>query len=226
MIDGILIIDKEKGITSYDVIRRLKKELPKGIKIGHAGTLDPFATGILIVMIGRSATKLMDQFHTLKKKYIIEAVLGYSTDTQDVTGKIVKTTQVDTLPNLKCIEDTIKSNFLGKISQTPPRYSAKKINGQKAYELAREGKEFDLKPKEVEIFECKILEYNYPTLKLEISCSTGTYIRTVANDIGEKLKTYATAKELRRLSIGNFSVNEAGSSIIEVDKVIERIENE
>ena len=124
------------------------------------------------------------------------------------------------------IEKVIKQDYLGKISQMPPHYSAKKINGRKAYELAREGKEFELKPKEIEIYECKILEYDYPVLKLEVLCSTGTYIRTLVNDIGKQLGTFGTAKELRRTDIGGFSIKKAGDSIIEVDKVIEIIENE
>ena len=225
MINGILLIDKEKGITSYDVIRKLKKELPQGIKIGHTGTLDPFASGLLIVMIGREATKLMNQFHTLKKRYMVEAELGFSTDTQDITGRITKYSTMKEFPTREDVEGVINENFLGKILQTPPPYSAKKVKGRKAYELAREGKKFELRPKEIEIYECKILEYEYPKLKLEILCSTGTYIRTLINDIGEKLGIYATAIELRRTEIGSFSLENSGGSIIEIDKVIDILNN-
>ncbi|MCD4811686.1 tRNA pseudouridine(55) synthase TruB [bacterium] len=225
MIDGIILIDKEKGITSYDVIRKLKRDFEKGTKVGHAGTLDPFATGLLIVMVGRQATKLMERFHTLKKRYVVEAELGFKTDTQDITGEVVKESVVKDTPTKEVIEELIAKEFVGKISQTPPHYSAKKIKGRKSYELAREGKEFKLLPKEIEIFECKILEYEYPKLELEVLCSTGTYIRTLVNDIGERLGTYATAVELRRLNIGKFSVEDVGSSIMGVDKVIEMINN-
>ena len=223
IINGILIIDKPKGITSYDVIRNLKKDFPKGTKIGHAGILDPFATGLLIVMVGREATKLMDKFHTLKKRYVVEAQLGFCTDTQDITGKILRLSQVGNIPTLQSIQNVIDENFCGSILQTPPNYSAKKIGGRKAYELAREGQHIELKPKQIEIYECKVREYEYPKLILEILCSTGTYVRTVVNDIGEKLGVYATSVELRRTNIGEFSVDDAGSSIISVDKVIESI---
>jgi tRNA pseudouridine55 synthase len=226
IINGILIIDKPKGITSYDVIRNLKKDFPKGTKIGHTGTLDPFATGLLIVMVGREVTKLMDKFHTLKKRYIVEAQLGFCTDTQDITGKILKSNQVENIPTLQGIQDVIEKNFCGSIFQTPPNYSAKKINGRKAYELARGGQYLELKPKQIEIYECKVREYEYPKLVLEILCSTGTYVRTVVNDIGEKLGVYATSVELRRTNIGKFSVEDAGSSIIGVNKVIESINHE
>ena len=225
MINGILLIDKEKGITSYDVIRKLKKKIPRDTKIGHTGTLDPFASGLLIVMIGREATKLMNQFHTLKKRYIVEAELGFSTDTQDITGRITKHSTVKKFPVREDVKGVINENFLGKILQTPPSYSAKKIKGRKAYELAREGKKFELQPKEIEIYECKILEYEYPQLKLEVLCSTGTYIRTLVSDIGEKLGTYATATELRRTGIGSFSLEDSGGSMIEVDKVIDILNN-
>ncbi len=220
-----MLIDKEKGITSYDVIRRLKKDLVKGTKIGHAGTLDPFATGLLIVMIGREATKLMERFHTLKKRYVVEAQFGFKTDTQDIMGEVVEKSVDGDIPTKEDIEKVVEREFLGRILQTPPHYSAKKIKGRKAYELAREGKEFTLLPKEIEIYECKILEYEYPKLKLGILCSTGTYIRTLVNDIGEKLGNYATAVELRRVNIGGFSVEDAGRGIMGVDKVIEVIEN-
>ena len=198
MINGILLIDKKKGITSYDVIRNIKKDYPKGTKIGHTGTLDPFATGLLIIMIGRQATKLMDRFHNFKKRYIVEAQFGFETDTQDITGKVVSKTDDGIVPTKEDIEKTINKKFLGKIKQIPPKYSAKKIKGKKAYELAREGKEFELKPREIEIFEFKILDYNYPNIKYEILCSTGTYIRTLVHDLAKVSGTYATATELRR----------------------------
>jgi tRNA pseudouridine55 synthase len=225
MINGILLTDKEKGITSYDVIRRIKSDYPKDIKIGHTGTLDPFATGLLILMIGRQATKLMNRFHKLKKKYIVEAIFGFETDTQDITGKVVYKCKDVVIPTKKDIKKTIGKNFIGLIPQIPPHYSAKKVKGKKAYQLAREGTDFELNPKKVEIYECKLLDYNYPNIKLEILCSTGTYIRTLVSDIGRTLGTYATATELRRTDIGSFSVVDADGSIIEVDKVLEILDD-
>jgi tRNA pseudouridine55 synthase len=226
MINGILLIDKKKGITSYDVIRNIKKNYPKGTKIGHTGTLDPFATGLLIIMIGREATKLMDRFHKFKKRYIVDAQFGFETDTQDITGVVLSKSDDGIVPTRKDIEITINENFLGKIKQIPPKYSAKKIKGKKAYQLAREGKEFKLKPKEIEIFEFKILDYNYPNIKCEVLCSTGTYLRTLVHDVARILGTYATATDLRRTDIGHFSVKDADGSIIEIDKVLEILDNE
>jgi tRNA pseudouridine55 synthase len=226
MINGILLVDKEKGITSYDVIREVKRKYPKGTKIGHTGTLDPFATGLLIIMIGRQATKLMNRFHKLKKRYVVDAQFGFETDTQDITGIVVSKSDDGIIPTKEDIRTTIEKNFLGPIKQIPPRYSAKKIKGKKAYELAREGKKFALNPKEIEIYEFKILDYSYPNIKLEVFCSTGTYIRTLVHDLARALGTYATATELRRTQIGKFSVEDVDGSIIEIDKVKEILNNE
>jgi tRNA pseudouridine55 synthase len=226
MINGILLVDKKKGITSYDVIREIKRKYPKGTKIGHTGTLDPFATGLLIIMVGRQATKLMDRFHKLKKRYVVDAKFGFATDTQDITGIVVSKSDDGIIPTKEDIQTTIEKKFLGSIKQIPPRYSAKKIKGKKAYELAREGKEFQLKPKEIEIYEFVILDYNYPNIKFEVLCSTGTYIRTLVHDLARALGTYATATELRRTQIGKFSVEDVDGSIIEIDKVKEILNNE
>ena len=177
-------------------------------------------------MIGRQATKLMNRFHKLKKRYIVDAQFGFETDTQDITGKIISKSDDGIVPKKDYIEKVIEKRFLRKIKQIPPIYSAKKIKGKKAYELAREGKDFILKPKEIEIYEFKILDYSYPYIKYEILCSTGTYIRTLVHDLGRVLGTYATATELRRTEIGPFSVNNAGGSIIKVDKVLTILRNE
>jgi len=226
MINGILLLDKSKGITSYGVIRELKRKYPKGTRIGHTGTLDPFATGLLIIMIGRQATKLMERFHKLKKRYIVDAQFGFETDTQDITGVVVSKSDDGIIPTKDDIQASIRRDFLGSISQIPPRYSAKKIKGKKAYELAREGKEFKLSPKEIEIYEFKMLSYDYPNVKYEILCSTGTYIRTLVHDLAKTLGTYATATELRRTEIGSFSIDDVDGSIIKVDKVLEILDNE
>jgi tRNA pseudouridine55 synthase len=220
MIEGILLVDKEKGITSYDVIREIKRKYPKGTKIGHTGTLDPFATGLLIIMIGRQATKLMNRFHKFKKRYIVNAQFGFETDTQDITGQIVVKTDDGIVPTKDDIRNQIKKNFLGKIEQIPPKYSAKKIKGKKAYELARQGKDFTLKPKKIEIFDFKIVKYEYPYIKFQIFCSTGTYVRTLVKDLARSLGTYATATDLRRTQIGPFRVEDVDGSIIKVDKVL------
>jgi tRNA pseudouridine55 synthase len=232
MIDGILLIDKEEGITSYDAIRRLKHLLPRKYKIGHAGTLDPFATGLLIILLGK-ATKLMDTIHGLEKEYQVTAEFGYATDTQDCTGEKINVPPTISAISKEELEENIKKHFLGNISQLPPQYSAKKINGQKAYDLARQGTEAELKPKDIRIYDFEITKYEWPFVTFRVVCSTGTYIRTLVNDLGEKVGTYATAVALRRTRIGEFNVNDAVStkainestleSIIGIDKVKETL---
>lgn len=228
MIDGILLVDKEVGITSYDVIRRLKKSFVSKEKIGHAGTLDPFASGLLVILLGK-ATKKMNVFHTYEKEYEVEAELGFSTDTQDIEGKKVLINDTKCRPSLKEIQTIIESNLLGNILQMPPIYSAKKVNGRNAYSLAREGKKVELKPKEIFVSQFEVYEYEYPTIKCKIKCSTGTYVRTLIHDLGMMLGIYATAKNLRRLSIGSFNVNEAVKStdinMLNVQNILKRVIN-
>lgn len=208
MINGILLINKEEGITSYDVIRKLKKVLPKGQKIGHGGTLDPFATGLLIILLGKG-TKLMNQIHSLKKEYMVKAEFGYATDTQDVTGEKIEVCENLVEVSKDKIESVIKGKFLGEIYQTPPMFSAKKIKGRKAYDLAREGKEVNIEPKKITIHFFGLVHYDWPYSTFFVSCSTGTYIRTLVNDLGNEIGTYATAVELQRTKIGDFNLENA-----------------
>ncbi|MFA5633567.1 MAG: tRNA pseudouridine(55) synthase TruB [Candidatus Dojkabacteria bacterium] len=211
MIEGILLIDKEEGITSYDVIRKLKRVLPKGQKIGHAGTLDPFATGLLIILLGKS-TKLMNNFLELRKEYEVRVEFGYSTDTQDITGRKTNISKDFKKISKEKIERMIGERFLGRILQLPPQYSAKKVKGKKAYEYAREGEKVDLKPKEIEIYEFDIINYDWPVVDFNVMCSSGTYVRTLANDLGLNLETFATPIKLRRIRIGEFNVSDSLSS--------------
>ena len=215
MEDGILLVDKQKDITSYDVIRICKRVFPKGQKIGHAGTLDPFATGLLIILLGK-CTKLMDTIHSYKKEYIVKAEFGYSTDTQDVTGNKLQSLENINYYKEKLTESVIKEeidkNFIGKLQQVPPIYSAKKINGQKAYDLARKGQNVELKPKEIDVYSFDVVSLDFPYATFRIECSTGTYIRTLVNDLGFNLGVYATAVELRRTKIGEYNVEDAISS--------------
>ena len=228
MIDGILLIDKEVGITSYDVIRRLKKTIQEKIKIGHTGTLDPFASGLLVILLGKG-TKLMNTFHTYEKVYEVEAILGFSTDTQDIEGKEVEKDLKSIKPTKEEIVRVIEREFLGDILQKPPMYSAKMVKGERAYFLARRGEYVDLEPKKVYVSQFEVYEYEYPTLKCKIKCSTGTYIRTLVHDLGIKLGTYATSKNLRRTSIGSFNVSESIKSmdIVELGKenILRRVIN-
>lgn len=211
MIDGILLIDKEKNITSYDVIRKLKRILPKGQKIGHAGTLDPFATGLLIVLLGK-ATKSMDDILHYKKEYLVKAEFGYSTTTQDPTGEKIHQSNNHLPISIESIQEVINKYYIGEIEQTPPAFSAVKINGKKAYELARAGIETKIKSRKVYIYEYKITEYTWPFVSFLIQCSSGTYVRTLINDLGEELKVFATAVDLRRNTIGENNVKDAFKS--------------
>jgi len=212
-LDGVFLVDKPAGITSYDVIRGIKHELAdrdmlKGQKIGHAGTLDPFATGLLIILFG-SATKKFDDFQKMKKTYIVEAEFGYETDSYDVTGEIVKDETADVKNNVVSrdkLEKAIASKFIGKIMQTPPKFSAKKVNGARAYDLARKNVDFELKPVEVEVFRYEITDYKWPRVKFIIECSSGTYIRSLVVDLAREVGSSATCVSLRRISVGEFVV--------------------
>jgi tRNA pseudouridine55 synthase len=206
MKSGFLLVDKPEGMTSHDVVDYLRK-ITKIKKIGHAGTLDPIATGLLILGIGREATKKLSEFQKLDKEYIAKIRLGVKSDTFDKEGKIEKV-QFEKIPKREEIEEVLKS-FCGEILQTPPPYSAKKIKGKKAYELARKGLKVELSPVKVKIHQIEILNYSFPYLKIKVSCSSGTYIRSLANDIGEKLKVGGLIEELSRTKIGNFKVENA-----------------
>ncbi len=208
MIDGILLVDKEVNITSYDVIRRVKKALDGKEKIGHSGTLDPFASGLLILLFGK-ATKLMSTFLSYEKVYDATAKFGITTDTQDITGEVVKEDKSSMIPKKEDIRELVEKKFLGDIEQIPPMYSAKRVNGERAYKLARKGQVIKLKPKKIHISQFEIYEYEYPVFKSKIECSSGTYIRTLIHDLGISLGTYATTTDLRRVSIGGFNIKES-----------------
>lgn len=204
---GFLILNKPKGITSFDVIRKLKPIL-KEKRIGHVGTLDPFASGVLIIALGRY-TKLFFLFDDLYKEYIAEGVFGESRDTDDVEGKVLEKTKNQNILSFNELEALIKNNFLGSILQKPPIYSAKKIDGKRAYDLARENKEFQLKSVNVFINNIELLEYNYPYFRIKTSVSKGTYIRAIVRDIGEITNNLAYTKDLIRTSIGDYNIDDA-----------------
>lgn len=204
---SFLLIDKPKNITSHDVIYKVRKIT--GIKkVGHAGTLDPNATGLLVIGVGRESTKKLHKMTTgFSKTYEAELTLGESRDTLDSEGKVTyKNSEV--VPDLLEIKEVVKS-FLGKQKQAPPLFSAIKIGGKKAYDLARRGKEVVLEARDIEITEIDIMQYKYPKLILNVTVSAGTYIRSLARDIGEKLKTGAYLSNLRRTKVGNFDISDA-----------------
>ena len=203
--DGLLVINKPAGPTSHDIVNKIRKIT--GIKkVGHAGTLDPFAEGVLIILIGKT-TKLQSKFMEMEKTYIGTLKLGETTDTYDVTGKIEKTNYELRIKNNE-IRKTLKA-FVGEIKQTPPIYSAIKIKGQSAYKLARRGEKPKIKPRKVKIYKIKTLNYKWPYLKIEINCGKGTYIRSLAHDIGKKLGCGAYLEKLTRTEIEKFNIRKS-----------------
>ena len=203
--DGILIINKPAGITSHDVVDRIRRRF--SIKrVGHAGTLDPMATGVLVMLLGR-ATKQALSFIEDDKEYIATLFLGSRTDTQDSTGKVIEEKDVNGL-DIDFLKKTLAS-FLGAIEQIPPMVSAKKYKGQKLYKLARKGKSVDRKPCRIKIHELKLLSFSSPEIIFRTRCSKGTYVRTLCEDIGSVLGYPAHMSGLTRTRSGRFSLEEA-----------------
>lgn len=200
-----ILIDKPKGFTSHDVIAKLRT-ITRIKKIGHAGTLDPLATGLLVVAIGRESTKKLGvYFHDAVKTYFADAVLGGERDTDDATGEITFKEALNYRPSEKELVAVLTS-FSGKIRQVPPNYSSKKIEGVRAYAIARRGLVPKLSPQAVEIFNIELTAYRYPLFSIKVSVSGGTYIRALVRDVGRKLGTGAYMADLRRLNVGNFGL--------------------
>ncbi len=209
MTDGIILIDKPSGMTSFGVVARVRRILTvrngKKTKVGHTGTLDPFATGLMILTVGKECKNAMN-YSKLDKSYRTKIKLGFNSTTGDTEGEI--TSVSNKIPTKEEIQQVL-NDFTGKIEQTPPKFSAIKINGQRAYKLAREGKEVEMPKRQVEIYKIELLGYKYPYIEIEVSVSSGTYIRTLAEDVGTKLKTGAYCEELKRLSIDKWTLSEA-----------------
>ncbi len=245
---SILFIDKPKGITSFGVIRELRKKLNIR-KMGHAGTLDPLATGLLIIACGK-ATKRISEFMGLPKEYEVEIEFGKVSDTYDADGNLAPFAATNfpcthkdgpnlppcthipvcdslfscsavpanlfspltTYPNTKF--DQALESFRGDIQQTPPIYSALKVKGQRAYDLARAGKEVKLEPRTVHVSSIEVIKYEWPFVSLRIACSKGTYIRSIAHDLGQLLGCGGYVKELRRTKIGEYRVEDAEKLVV------------
>jgi len=203
---GVYNIYKPKGPSSYDIIRQIKRDAVDK-KVGHGGTLDPLASGVLVVAIGREFTKQLDNVVKDQKEYIANIKLGESSTTQDEEGEKTQIS-IESEPALAQIKETIQK-FIGKIKQIPPAYSAMKINGQRAYKLARQGINPDIKEREITIYEIELLSYNWPILEIRVVCSSGTYIRTLANDIGSDLATGGYLKDLIRTRVGEFDIKDS-----------------
>ena len=193
--DGIIVINKEKGCTSHDIVYKVKKMF--NTKVGHTGTLDPNATGVLPILLGKG-TKISKYLIEHDKEYEVVLQLGVKTTTADEEGEKLE------------IERILKS-FIGKIKQMPPKYSAIKVNGRKLYEYARKGQEVEIKPREVEIYNIEItnIQKEKKQIEFKVSCSKGTYIRTLCEDIAEKMRTVGYMKELKRTKVGDFNIEQA-----------------
>lgn len=207
--DQIILVDKPAGISSFGVVAKvrgfLRAKFGHKVKVGHTGTLDPFATGLLILLSGKM-TKKSNDFLKLDKVYEATMKLGYTSDTGDPEGELK---EIDnTIPGINQIKNII-NNFIGTIDQKVPSFSAVKINGERAYRLARKGIDFETPTRKITIYNIEILSYDYPELKIKVHCSSGTYIRTLAEDIGKELGTGAYLTTLRRIKIGNYNIEDA-----------------
>ena len=209
MKDGVILIDKPANITSFGVVARVRRVLSgqqgKKVKVGHTGTLDPFATGLMILVIGKEC-KNAGFYSKLDKIYEATVCLGKTSTTGDPEGELTEVS--DTVPTKTEVEIVLES-FVGDIVQSPPIYSAIKINGKRAYDLARAGKQIEMPKRNVKIYSLQVLDYSYPEIKIRVNVSTGTYIRTLAEDIGEALGTGAYCSELRRISIDKWNLDQS-----------------
>lgn len=202
---GLLNLNKPPGVTSRDVVNQVQR-LVKPHKVGHAGTLDPLATGVLVVCVG-PATRLMEYVQRMPKRYLGAFLLGRQSETEDVEGD-VEVLENPPVPTREQLE-RILPQFLGEILQTPPAFSALKLQGRRAYELARKGAAVELAPRPVAIHELAVLSYDYPNLLLDIRCGSGTYVRSLGRDLARSLGTQAVMSALERRAIGAFRVEEA-----------------
>lgn len=209
MYNGIVNVYKEKGYTSFDVVAKLRGIL-KQKKIGHTGTLDPDATGVLPVCLGKG-TKLCDMLLDKDKTYKAVLIFGISTDTEDISGNVIDKVDIDSIKDSisdELIRETIES-FIGEYDQIPPMYSAIKINGKKLYQLAREGQVIERKSRSVKILDISIEKIDFPRVYFTVSCSKGTYIRSLCRDIGEKLSIPACMEALERIKVSRFTIEES-----------------
>src|SRR5262245_27595824 len=207
-VHGVLVVNKPVGITSRDAVDRAQRWFARGTKVGHTGTLDPLASGVLVLCLGH-ATRLTEFVQDMPKKYVSEFTLGSRSETDDAEGPIVPTNG-DVRPD-RCTAAAVLSEFVGEIDQTPPAYSAARSGGQRAYTLARRGRSADLSPRRVRIDRIVVTSFAFPKLRLEIDSGKGTYIRSLARDLGERLGCGAYVSKLCRTRVGSFSVDDAVS---------------
>ena len=206
MLDGIIILNKQKGCTSHDVVAKTKRLLKE--KVGHTGTLDPNATGVLPLLVGQG-TKLSAYLIEHDKEYIATLKLGEKRDTADSEGAIIEKRQIDYSSLQKENVEKVLKSFIGKQEQIPPMYSAIKIDGKKLYEYARKNESVKLKPRNIEIYQMDLIDIIKDTIVFKVQCSKGTYIRSLCEDIAEKLDTVGYMKELKRTKVGKFDINDS-----------------
>lgn len=203
--DGIVIVDKPQWLTSHDVVLKLRKRINQQ-RIGHAGTLDPIATGVLVLVLGK-ATKLVPRLINQDKEYEVTLTLGIKTDTGDIMGKIINKKEVKDIDESRIKEAF--SKFQGQLNQTPPMVSAKKYKGKPLYKYARQGKIIPRSPKQINIYSISLKEINLPEISFSVHCSKGTYIRTLCEDIGDAIGPCACANKIRRIKSGPFTIEMA-----------------
>lgn len=204
--DGVLNLNKPAGISSAAAVTKVKRLLPRGVKIGHAGTLDPFATGVLLLLIGK-ATKLCENLMDQPKQYEAMIKLGATTETLDPTSEEIADAQAK--PVVKEKVETVLKGFVGQIRQKPPVYSALKIAGKAAYARARDGEEVELEARLVSVYGIELMNYQWPSVEIRVDCGRGTYIRSLARDIGEALGTTGYLTALKRTAVGKFRIGDA-----------------
>lgn len=206
--DGIIIINKPIGCTSHDIVYKVKKMFNE--KVGHTGTLDPMAEGVLPILVGKG-TLLSKYLIDHNKKYIVELQLGIKTDTADSEGKIVEQKTVNEEKISKENIEKVFQSFIGKQEQMPPMYSAIKVNGKKLYEYARKGQEVEIKPRQIEIYNINLIQYSIEKkqIKFEVFCGKGTYIRSLCEDISQRFETVGYMKSLKRIQVGDFKIEDS-----------------
>ncbi len=210
---GFVLVDKQKGISSFAVVKDVRKRFNVR-KVGHAGTLDPLASGLMLVAVGEG-TKLLEYFLGMEKEYLVQAHFGYVTETFDAEGELIPfASQVEVIPTKEQIRELIAEKFLGKIAQVPPKFSAIKIAGKKAYQLARKGEALEMKARNVVIKKFEQVGGQWPIFDFKVTCSSGTYIRSLIADLGEALGVGAYVKELRRTKIADYSVAETDDDVL------------
>lgn len=227
--DGFLLVDKPKGWTSFDVVNYVRKIIaqsagkkPKNVKVGHTGTLDPMATGLLVLLIG-TYTKRAPELTKLDKTYEVTMKLGETSSTGDEEGEKVKTSDIK--PEKAKLEATL-TIFTGNLMQTPPAHSAIKINGQRAYNLARQGKVVQLEPRPVAIYANELKSYKYPFVNFTSHVSSGTYVRSLVEDIGKELQAGAYMSDLRRTKVGEFDIkNSVSEQNLNAEVIYKKLQN-